>query len=88
MNVKIEKLENFLDFWGKIVPPLQEFAQWLFRETGGNPAKAVQMLKRIPDHWGASYEAAEREIDKELEELSAAREAPEKEPIEEAPAEG
>lgn len=83
--MKVERLEHFLDFWGALVPALQEFAQWLFRESGGNPAKAAQTLKRIPDHWGPAYEAAEREIDKELEELTAAREQPEKEPLGEEP---
>lgn len=68
----MSKVENWLEFWGKITPAMLELGQAIFRRTGGDVPKALGEIRRIQDHWGKDYAEAEAQIDAELDQIAQA----------------
>jgi hypothetical protein len=42
----------WLEFWGKVLPAVQEAVQALYRRHDGNPDAAVAELRKVKDQWG------------------------------------
>lgn len=46
------KVVPWLEFWGDVLPFVQDAVQALYRSTGGDPAKAKAKLREVKDQWG------------------------------------
>lgn len=68
----MSRIDNWLEFWGKIGPAMLDLGQTIFRETGGDVPKALAAIRRVKDHWGEAYQQAEDRVDAQLDALEQA----------------
>lgn len=48
----VAKALPWLEFWGKVLPVVQDAVQALYRRHDGNADAAIAELRKVQDHWG------------------------------------